>query len=236
MQDFQKNIQALKNLKKPQAIIFDWDNTLVNTWPLIQQAINLTMAKMQMELWSLEKVRNTVHKSMRDSFPDIFGERWQEAGEIYRNSYSAINLDQLELLPNALTLLKKAQEKNILQFVVSNKIGSTLRREVKKLAVEKYFFSVIGALDAKADKPSNSPVEMALQGSGIDCKKDQVWFVGDTIADVECAFNSSCSPIIFSDDNNKISSSISQEIISSGYRNSGVIPLYFDHKHLSEML
>lgn len=236
MQDFQKNIQALKNLKKPQAIIFDWDNTLVNTWPLIQQAINITMTKMQMELWSLEKVRNTVHKSMRDSFPDIFGERWQEAGEIYRNSYSAINLDQLELLPNALTLLKKAQEKNILQFVVSNKIGSTLRREVKKLAVEKYFFSVIGALDAKADKPSNSPVEMALQGSGIDCKKDQVWFVGDTIADVECAFNSSCSPIIFSDDNNKISSSISQEIISSGYRNSGVIPLYFDHKHLSEML
>lgn len=58
----------LNNLKKPKAIIFDWDNTLVDTWPLIKTAINNTMSKMGRDHWSLEKVKNTVHKSMRDSF------------------------------------------------------------------------------------------------------------------------------------------------------------------------
>jgi phosphoglycolate phosphatase len=46
MTDFSKNKAALLLLKKPKAIIFDWDNTLVDTWPLIQTAIDTTMVQM----------------------------------------------------------------------------------------------------------------------------------------------------------------------------------------------
>ena len=34
MTNLEKNHQAFCNLKKPKAIIFDCDNTLMNTWPL----------------------------------------------------------------------------------------------------------------------------------------------------------------------------------------------------------
>ena len=47
MYNLQQNFLAFKNLKKPKAIVFDWDNTLVDTWPIIHMAINQTMQTMQ---------------------------------------------------------------------------------------------------------------------------------------------------------------------------------------------
>lgn len=232
MDRYKKNRQALQNLKKPKAIIFDWDNTLVDTWPLIQSAINKTMEHYNREPWSLQKVIDNVHKSMRDYFPEIFGENWQEAGEIYRNSYQQFNKSQLQLLPSAEELINKISQKGITQVIVSNKIGTTLRQEAKKLQVDQHFFSLIGAFDANHDKPDKSPVELALMGSMIDMDKDNIWFIGDTIADVECAYNSQCQPIIFGQANQNISHSISEEVIKNGFKDSLTIPVYFNHQEL----
>ena len=62
MIDTSINQDALKFLPKPKAIIFDWDNTLVDTWPLIHQAINITLEKMGKKKFSLEQVQNEIHK------------------------------------------------------------------------------------------------------------------------------------------------------------------------------
>ena len=236
MLDISNNFNALKKLKKPTAIIFDWDNTLVDTWPLIQKAINVTLEKYSKPIWTIEKVRDNIHKSMRDYFPEIFKDNWQEAGEIYRNAYNAINIEQIQLLPSALELIKTIKDAEILQFLVSNKIGTTLRKEVKKLQIEQYFFSAIGALDADFDKPHTSAIDLALMLSDIDLQKDCIWFVGDTISDVECAYNIGCHPIIFGHSSHKISNSISQEILKNGFNNSGIIPLYFNHQELISVI
>lgn len=227
--DFLKNREALLALPKPKAVIFDWDNTLVDTWPLIHAAIDKTMIAMNKEPWGLEKVRDNVHKSMRESFPIIFGDDWQKAGEIYKNTYRAIHLDQIQLLPNALELMNKLEEKGVMQFLVSNKIGLTLRKEAEKIGVDKKFFALIGAGDANTDKPSVAPVDLALMGSGIDLKKDVVWFVGDTIADIECAYNSGCLPVLFGHSGNQISKTISDKDLEG---KNGTLPIYFDHQEL----
>lgn len=236
MTDLLKNQEALLRLKKPKAVIFDWDNTLVDTWPLIQHAIDTTMQEMGREKWGLEKVRDNVHKSMRESFPEIFGKDWEKAGEIYKNTYRSIHLERMRLLPNALALITKLYEKEILQFVVSNKIGVTLRKEVKCLEIDKLFFSIVGAMDASADKPSREPVELALLGSDLDAAKDEIWFIGDTIADVECAYASGCTPIVYGHSSHQISKTISKEILQEGKNGKGVIPVYFDHQQLVEVL
>jgi len=236
MLDISNNFNALKKLKKPTAIIFDWDNTLVDTWPLIQKAINVTLEKYSKPIWTIEQVRDNIHKSMRDYFPEIFKDNWQEAGEIYRNAYNAINIEQIQLLPSALELIKTIKDAEILQFLVSNKIGTTLRKEVKKLQIEQYFFSAIGALDADFDKPHKSAIDLALMLSDIDLQKDCIWFVGDTISDVECAYNIGCHPIIYSHSSHKISNSISQEILKNGFNNSGIIPLYYNHQELISVI
>jgi len=236
MTDFTKNKEAFLHLPKPKAVIFDWDNTLVDTWPLIQTAIDTTMSQMGREPWGLEKVRDNVHKSMRESFPEIFGSDWEKAGEIYKNTYRSIHLDQIQLLPGALDLINKLEEKGILQFIVSNKIGLTLRKEAAKIGVDQKFFAMIGANDAYADKPSKDPVDLALLGSDLDSKKDEIWFIGDTIADVECAYNSGCRPIVYGHSTHQISKTIPLKLLQEGRNGEGALPIYFDHNELVRII
>ena len=236
MLNLEKNLQAFQNLRKPDAIIYDWDNTLVDTWPLIKNAINATMRSLNREEWSLEKVRDSVHKSMRESFPEIFGNEWEKAGEIYKKAYQDINIAQISLLKNSFELLNFVKSLNIPQFLVSNKIGTTLRKEVKKLQLEHLFFSLVGAQDANFDKPSREPADFALMGSQIDPKKHHIWFVGDTIADVECAHNLGACPIIYGHSDNQISKTIEEKILKNGFDDKGAVAVYFDHQELINIL
>ena len=187
----------MTNSQLPKAVIFDWDNTLVDTWSLIQDAIDKTMTKMGQEPWGLEKVKNNVSKSMRESFPAIFGYNWQKAGEIYKNQYHANNLKNLVFLEGAQELIEYLYQKKIILFIVSNKIGTTLRKEAESLGVKDKFFSIVGATDAAYDKPDKAPVELALQDSDLNPQKDLIWFIGDTIVDIECAYNSDCKPVLY---------------------------------------
>ena len=236
MTNLSKNKAALLALPKPKAIIFDWDNTLADTWPLIQNAIDTTMTAMGHQPWGLEKVRDNVHKSMRESFPEIFGNDWQKAGEIYKNTYRSSHIELIQLLPNALELINAIEKQGIIQFVVSNKIGNTLRKEVAKIGIDQKFFALIGATDANADKPSKEPVELALLGSDLDPKKDEIWFVGDTITDVECAYNSGCRPIVYGHSKDQVSTTIPKKLLAEGRNGEGALPLYFDHQELIDCL
>lgn len=236
MLDLLENKAKLQSLSKPKAVIFDWDNTLVDTWPLIQMAIDKTMVAMGKEPWGLEKVRDNVHKSMRESFPAIFGDDWVKAGDIYRNAYREIHLQEINFLSNSLNLINKLSEMNILQCVVSNKMGVTLRKEAAKIDADKHFFSLIGAMDASFDKPSRDPVDLALLGSDINPDKDEVWFIGDTVSDVNCAYNSGCTPIVYGCVEGELSKTISDEFAAKGKDGSGALPVYFNHQDLIEVL
>lgn len=172
---------------------------------------------------------------MRESFPALFGDQWQEAGKIYKETYLATHMDKIELLPYASELINMVSQKGIIQFVVSNKMGPTLRKEAEKLGVDKKFFSLIGAGDAVSDKPSRHPVEMALIGSDIDPKKDRVWFIGDTITDIECAYHSGCEPIVYGLKGRKVSKTIPAKYMSRKNEN-GIIPVYFNHRELIDLL
>ena len=97
----------------PKAIIFDWDNTILDTFPLITDAIDETMVKMGKEPWGYEKVKKNVHKSMREYFPEIFGEKWEEAGKIYKDSYHKNHLKDLVLIKDSLKLIDFAIQKDI---------------------------------------------------------------------------------------------------------------------------
>jgi phosphoglycolate phosphatase len=186
------------NLEKPKAILFDWDNTLADTWPTIYSALRQTFETMGHTPWTFEETKEKVHRSLRDSFPEIFGDRWQEAGDLYIKNFKRIHLQELIALDSAEEVLKELMDTDIYVALVSNKTGENLRAEVSHIGWDKYFSKVIGAKDAEEDKPSTKPVLMALEGSGIELGKD-VWFVGDSITDMECAYNSKCVPIFYGD-------------------------------------
>lgn len=185
-------------LAKPRAILFDWDNTLVNTWPLIHAALNMTMRHMDHPEWTYERVRANVKKSMRDSFPEIFGERWKDAASHYQQSYRQIHLDQLVPLTGAREMLESIPRPQVFVGIVSNKMGPTLRKELAHLEWEALFNAAVGSSDAARDKPHPEPVLLALKDSGIVPAAD-VWFVGDSGIDLEVAQATGMTPILYGD-------------------------------------
>jgi len=180
---------------RPSVILFDWDNTLVDSWTTIHQALNVAMAAMRKPPWSLQQTKQRVRLSLRESFPRHFGKRWAEAQQIYLDAFRAIHLDRLSPLPGRGELLERFVRRRVFLGVVSNKTGSLLRREVAELGWTRFFGSVVGAGDAAADKPDPAPVALALQPSGVS-SGEEVWLVGDTGVDIDCARNSGCVPIL----------------------------------------
>jgi len=153
------------------------------------------MTAMERPLWTVEETRERVRLSLREAFPQIFAERWQEARDIYLGRFRAIHLERLTALPGRAELLQRLAEEGIFLGIVSNKTGSLLRRETDHLGWSALFGSVIGAGDAPIDKPDAAPVRLALAQSGI-VPGEAVWFVGDTGIDMECARNSGCVPVL----------------------------------------
>lgn len=184
-------------LPKPDVILFDWDNTLVDTWPMIHQALNMTLRHMEHPEWSLEKVKGNVTKSMRDAFPELFAERWEEAAQHYQQSYRAIHLEAIRPLDGAEAMIIEAR-KTAKLGLVSNKRGDSLRKELAHLGWDKYFATAVGSGDAARDKPAVDAPNLALSAITTESTRS-VWFVGDTVVDIECAKNIGATAILYGD-------------------------------------
>jgi len=182
-------------IAKPRALIFDWDNTLVDSWACLTVAINRTLVHMGHGEWSAEEVKERVALSMRDAFPALFGDRWTEARDVFTRSFAEIHLDYLKELPGRSQLLQSLAAEGLWLAVVSNKRGSFLRDEAEVLGWNKLFAQLVGAGDAERDKPDPAPVHLALAGSGIAPGPD-VWFLGDNLVDLQCAVNAGCVPVL----------------------------------------
>lgn len=172
----------------PKAILFDWDDTLIDNWYSIHAGLNAALIAMGQKPWSMQKTKSNVRRSMRDSFPALFGEKWKKAANIYLTHVKRNHLETIKILNFVPELLEHIEKEGIYIAVVSNKNGALLREEIEFLKWNNLFSSIVGADDAIRDKPNRAPVDMALDGSGIR-NSSEVWFVGDAPSDIECAHN-----------------------------------------------
>jgi phosphoglycolate phosphatase len=179
---------------RPRALLFDWDNTLVDSWETIHDALVATFTAMGHAPWTMQETKLRVAKSLRDAFPAIFGERWEEARTLYLDTFTATHLERLRAIEGAAELIAGLAGAGFYLGVVSNKTGEVLRREAEHLGWSRHFKRVVGAGDAALDKPHAAPVLLALDGSAIACA--EAWYVGDTALDMECARNAGCVGVL----------------------------------------
>lgn len=182
-------------LTRPKAVIFDWDNTLVDSWPLIQDACNAAFRAYGLPEWTLAETKAKVRHSMRDSFPAIFGDEWEKAGEVFYARYAEIHADAIVPAAGAADLLAFLRKAGIYAGVVSNKRGDFLRAEAEQLGWTGHFGRIVGAFDAERDKPDPAPLLMALAPGGHVPGAD-VWFIGDADIDILCGRNAGCRTVL----------------------------------------
>jgi phosphoglycolate phosphatase len=186
-------------ISRPRAVLFDWDNTLIDSWAVIHQALNHTFSHMGHPLWTRAETEGRVRASLRDSFPLMFGDRWSEAEKVFYDAFSRLHLEHLAPLPGSGELLAELAEAGYYLGVVSNKRGNFLRLEAERLGWHRHFHQLAGAGDAARDKPCREHVDHAL---GVGTAKPgpvagpDVWFVGDADIDMLCARNAGCRGVL----------------------------------------
>ena len=178
----------------PKAILFDWDNTLVNNWEPIFIAYKETLKKLGLKKKSRSEIIKNAKYSLRETFPRVFKNDWKKAKKIFYVVFKKIHLQKIKPIPKVEKILKIIKEKKITCGVISNKDGNVLRKEINKLGWKKYFKILVGANEAKKDKPSKYPLLLALNKISLKPNRN-IWYVGDNEIDVEFAKKNKCSSI-----------------------------------------
>ena len=178
----------------PKAILFDWDNTLVNNWEPIFIAYKETLKNLGLKKQNRSEIVKNAKYSLRETFPRIFKDDWKKAKKTFYVAFKKIHLQKIKPMPKVEKILKIIKKKKIPCGVISNKDGNLLRKEINKLGWKKYFKILVGANDAKKDKPSKYPFLLALNKISLKPNKN-IWYVGDNEIDVEFAKKNKCSSI-----------------------------------------
>lgn len=183
---------------RPKAIIFDFDNTLVDSKKIIAQAFARTCELYGMDSDVLTQNGYNIQLSLRENFPKLFHDKWREAEEYfydYYNQYSK-NIEPLEATTEMLSYVFGNE---IPMAIISNKKGHILRNEINNISGWNNFFKIIiGSSDLSADKPSIIPVQHVCEFLNVPSSKN-VWFVGDSDVDIKCANDSGCFSVLYGD-------------------------------------
>ena len=178
----------------PKIILFDWDNTLVNNWDPIFYAYKETLKKLSLKIQSREQTLQNAKYSLRETFPKIFKDDWKKAKKIFYKNFVKVHLKKIKPMPYAEKILKLIKDKNIPSGVISNKDGKLLRKEINKLNWKNYFNVIVGANEAKKDKPSKYPLLLSLKNFSFKINKD-IWYIGDNEIDIEFAKKNKCTSV-----------------------------------------
>ena len=192
---YKQSMDFKNSLLYPKAMIFDWDNTLVDSHQTIATAINRLYEDYELPTVTLHQIKTSPQHALKDTFPQIFGTQWKEAREKYNIYFKEIHLEMLNVHEGAHDLLDYLSSIDMPLFIVSNKTHHHLEAEIKALNWHHHFHFIRGSLDGRVDKPDPEAIRHALKDSHISPSKE-VWFVGDSPVDVECALNANCLPII----------------------------------------
>ncbi|MCQ2914307.1 MAG: HAD family hydrolase [Alphaproteobacteria bacterium] len=203
----EKSIAIFKKLPKPDLVLFDWDNTILDTAPIILSSLNNVLRKYNKPLKKEEDFNSLSGGSLRKEFPIVFGDKWEEAKDFYLKSYKENHLKFFKVLDGGKEVLEIIS-KNICPIgIVSNKTNYILHEEIDFLKWNYMISAIVGSGDAKLDKPAPDVVYYAkdqVKKLMPNNELKNVWFVGDAPSDVECGKAANCTTIRLSEewDNN----------------------------------
>ncbi len=175
-----------------KAIFFDWDGTLVEHSKLISDGHTHVRRHFGLEDYDQQAALSRGHQSTRELYPLLYGERWQEAEQLFYDFFFENHLTDVNPFMDTLALLDAIDARKVPMGVVSNKRQVFLAREIEHIKWNRYFGSIVGAGEAEKDKPSSAPLKMAATMIAKDLTNIDILYVGDTETDLKCAADMDC--------------------------------------------
>lgn len=181
----------------PKAVLLDWDDTLAHTRSSVVEAMEYILKKYNKEPWDITKAKyRDTKKSLKENFPNFFGKDANRAYNEYLKYYIEYAYNKVYPMEKADEFLKLCNQKKIDLYIISNKEKSLLLKEVEFCFPNISFKKILGNGDAPLNKPNPAPVFVALNDVVYEINRYNVWLIGDTKQDTECAYNAEIQPIL----------------------------------------
>ncbi|MFV0625721.1 MAG: HAD family hydrolase [Alphaproteobacteria bacterium] len=185
-------------------IVWDWDGTLADTYPVTNSAYAHTFKKLDMEDQTIsfaEVKRITSTMQNKDILGCVFGEKKEEARKHFYEYIGENHAKALEPIKGSRHILDYCHQKKFNSYLLSNKTNKRiesqgreayLTQELEQLDMKKYFSRVVGAGEHEEDKPS-LVASKAILGNKDEFptmdKNDLIIVIGDGEADMKVAQN-----------------------------------------------
>ena len=170
-----------------KAVLFDWDNTIVDNQHLISRAKHNLFERMDMEY---PKELSHYAASRKNLLRAYFPENINKANAIFEQELEKFSHDDLVLFPEILETINILKERNLLVGVVSNKRSDLLRKEIEYFDLTNTLDVVVGSGDTEYDKPHPQPLIYASSCLSMELKN--ILFIGDSIIDFTSASSAEC--------------------------------------------
>lgn len=182
-------------------VIWDWDATLADTYPVINKAYAHTFEKLGMKdktisFDEIKRITSTLQN--KDVLECVFGsEKKEEARKIFYEYIGKNHANVLEPIKGAYMAMEYLAKIGAVSMLLSNKTntdkdgrGKYLEEELNKLEMLKYFSAVSGAGEEAEDKPSLTAVKSLINKcSKKPTKNDLILVIGDGESDMKVAEN-----------------------------------------------
>ena len=90
---------------RPEAILFDWDSTLVDNWDSNTAVINVVLADLDCPLVTRERMIELSKQPLNKIFPLLFGSQAETGKSRFYELFPQQHLQGLKILPGTETLL-----------------------------------------------------------------------------------------------------------------------------------
>ncbi len=218
----------LQQKKSPLVVIFDLCGTLLNSKEVDHDAINFTLKEFKCPPWHIMKNKKDKSLSMKENFPNFFGKNASSAYDMYIN-YLMQHINDIPFFSFASEHLQILKYQGIFTAVITNRdyafIQALQHHDEFSKQIQPYIDTIVTADEAGTTKPSPCIIEFALHKLRIvPVERSRITFIGDAYADVQCALNYGCEPILLS--------AARTDITDDFLRQNKVINQYRTHKEI----
>lgn len=185
------------NSAKLKVVLFDWDGTLAESSPPRILSVNSVLAEYGLPDWDKVKSLRDADLSFMDNFPNMFGDKAEEAYKKYCIKYLEIIKKGFNGYPMSGEVIGRLRSRGVKTAIMTNKDRRLFDVELPMLFPVKYFDKTVCGHEAPRDKPYGDHALFTLKGliDFNDVSPETVWIVGDSRLDNLCAAAVNALPI-----------------------------------------
>ena len=147
---------------KFDVIVWDWDNTLLDSRKAAELALKELAAKNGLPEPSKADIVNVIGSRRGEYWLKNYSDDCLKALKKYLKLYIQYAKDGVSLFPETRDVLEFVQKSGIPQLIASNKDQYIIDEEINRFGLKHYFEKIVGGQGIKVAKPSSAFADLVL--------------------------------------------------------------------------